>query len=138
MVLQVSDEKDARGYLQALAQRMNEELDWIKLHGKESTTEPCRPLFRCSVLYSLLTVPLFKSITCTQSLCIFRRSSGSFDGQELAQSSVSTLGQNGIARSAKVNILCSVVFCDFVPLPSVFFSPLSNLHNYYRTEAYRK
>ena len=31
--LQVSDEKDARGYLQALAQRMSEELEWIKMHG---------------------------------------------------------------------------------------------------------
>lgn len=33
----VSDEKDARGYLQALASKMNEELEYLKLSGKLST-----------------------------------------------------------------------------------------------------
>lgn len=30
----VSDEKDARGYLQALASKMTEELEYLKLSGK--------------------------------------------------------------------------------------------------------
>ena len=41
----VSDEKDARGYLQALATKMTEELESLKMSGGPATVRPSAVMF---------------------------------------------------------------------------------------------
>ena len=69
----VSDEKDARGYLQALATKMTEELDSIKVSGVAGRVSPTihSIAFLCTVFYAFQLGILFDHplYCCEEGIC---------------------------------------------------------------------
>lgn len=55
LIFRVSDEKDARGYLQALATKMTEELDALKMTGVPPTSTVVCYFFMIFSIYNNFT-----------------------------------------------------------------------------------
>lgn len=66
MYSRVSDEKDARGYLQALASKMTEELEALR-----NSSLGTRATVSCDILYGYLNIKISKSQNIVMNLITY-------------------------------------------------------------------